>query len=195
MTDAFKINIIYAVAKKSIAIYENVLKMIIDISKKDNQVGESFDISFSEELTNFEYGGTTYAFAEPVNFDGIYLVEEHGVGVIGKLSAVIRTNCSRCLKDTTVSLNINFNEAFRRETDEEDAYSFKGYQVDIDKAVMDNITLNMPLYVYCDPDCKGLCPHCGKNLNEGSCNCEIDNRKTSGPFSQLNGMFSEEEKK
>ncbi len=169
--------------------------MIIDISKTDNQIGESFDISFSEELPNFEYGGAAYQFAEPVTFNGIYLVEEHGVGVIGKLHAVIGTNCSRCLKETTVSLDINFSEAFRHQTDDEDTYSFDGQKVDIDKAVIDNITLNMPLYVYCDPACKGLCPHCGKDLNEGPCGCEIEQRKASGPFSKLDGMFSEEEKK
>ena len=169
--------------------------MFIDITKTEGQVGESFEITFSEDLPNFEYSGTEYSFHSPVVFNGIYLVEEHGVGVIGEIKAEVNSVCSRCLKDLVIPLEIDMNEAFRMDSDEEDVYTFSGHLVNIDQAVMDNIALNLPLYVYCQPDCKGLCPHCGVNLNETTCDCEIKETKASGPFSQLAGMFPDEENK
>jgi len=169
--------------------------MLIDISKTEGQVGESFEIAFSEGLPDFKYNGTAYHFRSPVKFDGIYLVEEHGVGVIGSVTVEIDAECSRCLKDTVIELEIEMNEAFRLDSDEEDVYSFSGHKVDIDEAVIDNVTLNLPLYVYCDTECKGLCPHCGINLNEQTCDCEIEETKAKSPFNKLAGMFSDEEKK
>ena len=35
----------------------------------------------------------------------------------------------------------------------------------------EQILLAVPLRVLCIEECKGLCPHCGKNLNEGQCSC------------------------
>lgn len=169
--------------------------MYIDISKTEGQIGESFEIEFSEELPNFEYNGTEYSFHSPVIFSGVYLVEAHGIGVIGSIKAKIDSVCSRCLKDTLIALDIEMNEAFRADSDEEDIYSFSGHKVNIDQAVLDNITLELPLSVYCKPDCKGLCPNCGANLNEKTCGCEINEKKSTSPFDRLADIFSDEERK
>jgi uncharacterized protein len=44
-------------------------------------------------------------------------------------------------------------------------------KIDLDKDVRDYAILAVPMKKLCSDDCKGLCPKCGKNLNEGSCNC------------------------
>lgn len=46
--------------------------------------------------------------------------------------------------------------------------------IDITDDVRQYILLAIPIKLLCKEDCKGLCPRCGKNLNEGNCNCEID---------------------
>jgi len=52
-------------------------------------------------------------------------------------------------------------------------------KIDLDKDIRDYAVLAVPMKNLCSEDCKGLCPKCGKNINEGPCNCneeEIDPR-------------------
>jgi uncharacterized protein len=46
--------------------------------------------------------------------------------------------------------------------------------LDLGPVVRQLAVLAVPMQVYCRPDCLGLCPECGANLNEGPCNCEPD---------------------
>ncbi len=51
-------------------------------------------------------------------------------------------------------------------------YELKGkVALDITNDVRQEILLSYPVQFLCRPDCQGLCPKCGKNLNEGSCSC------------------------
>ena len=47
-----------------------------------------------------------------------------------------------------------------------------GHSFDVDGFVLDECYVQLPMNVLCSEDCKGLCIKCGKNLNEGSCNCD-----------------------
>jgi DUF177 domain-containing protein len=46
--------------------------------------------------------------------------------------------------------------------------------IDIRNDVRDYAMLSVPMKKLCTKDCKGLCPKCGKNLNEGKCNCSTE---------------------
>ncbi len=70
--------------------------------------------------------------------------------------------CSLCLEE--------FNNLF--EKDFTLHYDIKGLDsVTIDPDVRDEIILEHPIRILCQPDCKGLCPFCGANLNQESCDC------------------------
>jgi uncharacterized protein len=43
--------------------------------------------------------------------------------------------------------------------------------LDLEDAVREEVVLAMEPYVVCDPECKGLCPKCGTDLNEETCDC------------------------
>ena len=47
-----------------------------------------------------------------------------------------------------------------------------GYELDTDALINNEILINMPVKVLCREDCKGICPVCGHNLNEGECGCD-----------------------
>jgi uncharacterized protein len=47
----------------------------------------------------------------------------------------------------------------------------EGQKLELSKAVREEMILAVNPYVVCDPDCQGLCPQCGANLNEDSCHC------------------------
>ena len=48
------------------------------------------------------------------------------------------------------------------------------YKLDTDALLRDDILLELPSKFLCKESCKGLCPKCGKNLNEGPCNCNTN---------------------
>lgn len=56
-------------------------------------------------------------------------------------------------------------------------YPMEGHEVDVSDAILAEVTLSLPMKPLCRPDCKGICPVCGQNLNEGDCSC----RPLNGP--------------
>ena len=113
-----------------------------------------------------------------------------GVLVTAGLRGVEQEQCSRCLRDIEVLLEIGFEEEFFASADPrtgaalpppEDAETFRidGEQMlSLDEAVRQYWTATVPIQPLCRPDCAGLCPRCGKDLNEAPCDCkpEADER-------------------
>ena len=48
----------------------------------------------------------------------------------------------------------------------------EAHEVDLTEPVRQSVLLEIPMKPLCRPDCAGLCPHCGKNRNEGPCDCQ-----------------------
>lgn len=126
-------------------------------------------------------------FTEPVFVKGKLI----NMGNILELTALVTsklvTTCYRCLDEVKYSLEFSFTEEYslKDETDEKADYEdtkhivCEGDWLDVSQAVQENILLNLPMRVLCQPDCPGICPHCGKNLKDGPCQCddrEIDPR-------------------
>ena len=58
--------------------------------------------------------------------------------------------------------------------EDEDVIVYSGHQVELMEAIQNGFLLNVSGKFLCSEDCKGLCPICGMNLNEGECDCEKD---------------------
>ena len=86
------------------------------------------------------------------------------------LSGSMHLNCSRCLREFNVALKkilrLNYHVDRTKPI------------IDLDQDIKEEIILDYPIKPLCNPDCKGLCPKCGKNLNEGGCSCAITEKKT-----------------
>lgn len=102
-----------------------------------------------------------------------------GVGkakVEGCVRLVFGTNCDRCLEAVPITLDLTVDWLAVSpdvEAEDEDARNFlDGYQLDVEALVYDEILVNWPVKILCRPDCKGICPMCGRNLNAGSCGCD-----------------------
>ena len=95
----------------------------------------------------------------------------------GRLAGDVVLPCRRCLGDTTVHLqdeaHVIFAEASSAEAEDPDVYVLdeRSNQLDLRPVVREQWLLNVPSYAVCREECKGLCPTCGKDLNEGSCDC------------------------
>lgn len=95
-----------------------------------------------------------------------------------ELFTEIGANCDRCGKELLRKLQNNFDFVYLFETPEEEDDSFnvrylapETDKVDLTQEIFDYANLSIPLKILCDENCKGLCPHCGNNLNETECNC------------------------
>jgi len=96
-----------------------------------------------------------------------------GILVQGTLSTQIHGECNRCLVETVVDLDIPVEEIFvyPPETGADLTVADDGI-LDMAPLLREEIILDTPLGVLCKPDCAGLCPECGQNLNEGTCDCQ-----------------------
>ena len=114
------------------------------------------------------------------------VLEGDEVRVVGTVDARIQGACARCVKDVEYGVKAEFDEVFSENPEE--GYALGASDVVLDDMVMDAISMEMPIRVLCSEDCKGLCPKCGADLNEGDCGCENGPDETS-PFYKLKGMF------
>lgn len=96
--------------------------------------------------------------------------------------------CDKCLQEAPYILSSNIREKFEKDA-QEGSWTINGDELDFTEVIRANICALMPMKILCTDDCQGLCPMCGKNLNEEYCECEkpLDPR-----FAQLSSFFKEE---
>jgi len=108
------------------------------------------------EVAGIEFRGPIQARAQVSKITNAVTVELD-------LRAGVRAGCSRCLKDLEFELNKSFRLNFRTDNSQP--------VVDLNPDIREEIILGYPMKLLCAADCKGLCTKCGRNLNEGGCNC------------------------
>ena len=100
-----------------------------------------------------------------------------GLYISGELSSTTETECSRCLDSIRIPISIRMDDLFYYPASTAPPGDFgvgeDGF-VDLNPLVRQLSLLAIPLQPFCRPDCKGLCMHCGQNLNVDSCDCEIE---------------------
>jgi uncharacterized protein len=122
------------------------------------------------------------------------LVEEHhgkhdvvqDIRLKGKLETSLEVACARCLEPVLLPVKRNFDLLYRplgtdaghQELSVTDAEAEVGYYQGegllLEDTLREQVLLAVPLKALCRDDCKGLCPHCGQNLNERACACIED---------------------
>jgi len=79
------------------------------------------------------------------------------------MRAILCAACSRCLEV--------FEWEFNKDAQLSFAFDSGATFVDLDPDIREEIMLDYPIKALCNENCKGLCLKCGKNKNEGGCNC------------------------
>lgn len=92
----------------------------------------------------------------------------------GKIRSSTAHQCSRCLAPVEIPLEVDVHEEFSRLANQadEDIHCFYGDNIDIAEVLRENVILSLPAKILCSPDCRGLCLHCGADLNQVSCDCK-----------------------
>lgn len=105
------------------------------------------------------------------------LVSGDALAVRGALRLPCACVCGRCGRDFTAEYaDLAWREDF-------DVAGLKS--VDLTESAREGIILTLPSYPVCDEGCKGICPHCGHNLNEGPCGCAAGD---ASPWGALDGL-------
>ncbi len=80
-------------------------------------------------------------------------------------------DCRRCLGPVGGELRIEFRELFEAEPREGESFPLRNDHLDLAPLAREVLLLDLPLAPLCAPDCRGLCPSCGADLNRGDCQC------------------------
>jgi uncharacterized protein len=108
----------------------------------------------------------------------------------GQIDTTVEMDCSRCLEMAHLPVHVRFNYTFVPVQEEQaedvelsaedlDYVYYQDDLIDLDPLIFEQVMLQIPMKVLCREDCRGLCPHCGINLNLASCGCReghVDDR-------------------
>lgn len=143
--------------------------------------GASLPFDFELDLTGLEWNGET-PIARPVRVTGRVRNMAGALVLEGGVSGVLELSCDRCLKPITQEMQVSIDTLLAaelaNEEDEGDIVLLEGDEVDLGDVARTAFILAMDTKHLCSDDCKGLCAHCGANLNNGPCGCkpEVDPR-------------------
>ena len=156
--------------------------MLLGLSKIIDCPGASVPFSTSVDLSDLCFG-VSYPVSEPVKAEGMVRNTAGVLVMTGEITTCIHGTCDRCATafDREINLPINVvlvTEMANEENEDEWVFPLEGDSADLDDIVRTVFVLNLDSKLLCKEDCKGICFRCGKNLNEGPCNCqkELDPR-------------------
>lgn len=153
--------------------------MILNLT--DVLTTEGRRISQEAEYTpdTLSYNGGRYTVTEKTPVSLVLTnIGKGKANVEGTMRLTVLLSCDRCLQDVPYPFFLQFsNTVYTPEmkaavSEEEADMCLFGYQIDVDDLVSNEISINWPMKILCRPDCKGICSVCGRNLNEGACECD-----------------------
>lgn len=159
--------------------------MEVDVSRLRAAPGATEKVVVRGKLAPVSHRGTEVDFDRPVEAE-VELHSEPGA-IYAHVEADVegRVACDRCLEPFPLQLHLDYREAFvLPEAARPDAGSaggegvrqvpLEGKVIDLTEGLRQNIVMALPMKLVCREDCRGLCPRCGGNLNEGDCGCRVE---------------------
>jgi uncharacterized protein len=133
------------------------------------QPGEEYRDEVEVELPAFEFGGERYV-PVPEQVPAELVVVRANTGMVFTLAFTVRLHgpCYRCLGDAVLNVPIRVREYQATSPDDDELTTpyVVDERLDLSGWARDAVALALPDKILCRPDCAGLCPECGKNLNE-----------------------------
>jgi uncharacterized protein len=125
--------------------------------------------------------GTELDFAAPVSVDLRAQFAGSGEIVVrGRVRGVLESECRRCLDPVRTDVSEDLTLVYAPEDllagDELDVRPIpaRARELDLGEAIREELMLDVNPFVVCDPECKGLCPRCGVNRNQQTCDCVVE---------------------
>ena len=134
--------------------------------------GSKKEFDYELDLSDMDFSGARCA--APVRVIGNVSNTAGILTMHARILYTLRCVCGRCAAEFTRSEEKTFeaNLADSPEDKEDpDYFPIDGDEIDLDEIITTLFVLDMDSVFLCKEDCKGLCPACGANLNEGQCSC------------------------
>ncbi len=136
--------------------------MIIDLSRL-KEGGEHFQGEELPTILELEPDAMVQPLT-PIRYDLLVELTPGELVVRGSLSLRVGTECNRCAKKLEREVRVPHFVCVREFRELTEA-------IDLTPDMREDIILAFPNYPVCSPECRGLCPRCGVNLNETTCSC------------------------
>lgn len=152
--------------------------VLLDLNAIANEPGAMGSFTYSLDLPASE----EFTTEGPVQVS----LEVHNIGksllVYGEFRGTVHLACARCLTDVPVAVQGRIDEQFSLpgisspeleliDQVEPAEAAIADQVLNVSELVRQQILISLPIRVLCRDACQGLCPTCGQNLNEGSCDC------------------------
>ena len=157
----------------------------------------SFSGSFAPE--SLQAGPDVYTFGQPLAWS-VELTNTGGALLVsGTVTGTGTTECARCLESLDVAIEGDVEGYFLLDAEEAEEEEGAGEEFDVlgPENTIDLVPLleaailvDLPLQPLCREDCAGICPDCGANLNEFSCECASAREAERAEFEAARNPFS-----
>ena len=131
-----------------------------------------------------DYHTSDFRQVDPLEVRATAELVEGQIRISGELHTRLELVCARCLEPVLEEVSREFDlfyrpmqsmtreEEFRLKLDDTEIAFFEGEGLFLADVLAEQVLLAIPMKVICRSDCRGLCPHCGANLNTDECRCE-----------------------
>jgi uncharacterized protein len=151
--------------------------MIINVLQAKKAIGNRQTFEFVTSAKQLAIEGETPWMDSVIQVIGELINNGRVLAVKGLISATAKYQCSCCLEDFTVAMEIPFGDNYQQTNDEildseADLTYYTGDEIDLTDLLRESLILAEPIKCVCTENCRGLCPHCGINLNTAECDCQ-----------------------
>ena len=164
--------------------------MVLDLQGLFAGEQQRLPFSFSLDMSWYDRAGA-YPFPDPVTVTGAVESRAGVVTLTGRAEGIFIAPCDRCLREVRRPVSVPLEHvvvtSLNREDNDELILAENGL-LDVTALTESDILLFLPSRHLCREDCRGLCPRCGKDLNDGDCGC--DARPTDPRWEGLRQLLS-----
>jgi uncharacterized protein len=152
-------------------------------------------VSESYRPGSLDYHGAEFRQTAPLQIHATAELLGAEIHLWGHLETRLEAACDRCLGPVEIPVSSDFDLFYRPlqsiakeedieiPADEMEVGFFTGDGIELADVATEQVILSVPMKVICSPECRGLCPECGANLNLTRCGCAP--RRKDSPFASL----------
>ena len=167
--------------------------MRLDLQEIIHSPGSSKSFSFEPDFSDLSFD-LVEEIHQPAKMEGAVRNTAGLLTFKAELMVDLTCVCARCAKRFSNSVQIPFEITLSDELEDDENPDIwlldSDGSLDLEEVALNALVLNLDTRFLCSEDCQGLCPRCGKNLNEGPCGCraEVDPR-----LAVLEQLFKDEQ--
>ena len=153
--------------------------MFVNLTDVLTNEGKALPMQIETGMMQVFVGGESYRVLESTPVEFVFTNTGKGRARIeGKAVFTFGLTCDRCLRPVEKEIALDFTREVmapdvEADSSVEDGRDFMdGYQLNVEDLLNSEIVTSWPMKILCKPDCKGICPTCGRDLNTGTCDCD-----------------------